>query len=133
MKYEHISDKVKVALIEKICYQQWKCFHGSLHYGCTAKKIIGFGILVFLEAQEINQRGNFLGSKCDAYCMFLRELVSLFVFLSSLLFFEIFLSHHPVMFSTDFQKSIICSFTKKACKFAIKRDSNPKKFLEVAK
>ena len=31
------------------------------------------------------------------------------------------------------QKSVTCSFTKKASKFAIKRGSNPKHFLEVTK
>ena len=37
------------------------------------------------------------------------------------------------MFSTDFHQSLICSVTKNACKFAIKRDSSPKIFLEVTK
>ena len=30
-----------------------------------------FGIMVFLEIQEINLQGNMLGSKCDEYCIFL--------------------------------------------------------------
>ena len=37
------------------------------------------------------------------------------------------------MFSTDPHRSLICSVTKKACKFAINRDSSPKIFLEVTK
>ena len=36
----------------------------STLFGC-AKKIIQFSILVFLEAQEINLRGNLQGGKCD--------------------------------------------------------------------
>ena len=32
---------------------------------------IKFGILVFLEVQEINLQGNMRGSKCDEYCIFL--------------------------------------------------------------
>ena len=31
----------------------------------TAKKIMQFGIFVFVEVQEINLRGYLLGSKCD--------------------------------------------------------------------
>ena len=42
-------------------------------------------------------------------------------------FFEIFLPQPPVMLSIDLHWSITCSFTKKACKFAIKRDSSRKK------
>ena len=40
----------------------------------TAKKFIQFGISVFLEAKKINLWGNFQGSKCDRYCIFLWEL-----------------------------------------------------------
>ena len=45
-------------------------------------------------------------------------------------FFRNIFTQSPVMFSTDL-RYVICSFTKKACKFAIKRDS--KNFLEVTK
>ena len=34
-------------------------------------KNIQFGILVFLEVQEINLQGNMRGSKCDEYYIFL--------------------------------------------------------------
>ena len=34
----------------------------------TAKKIMRFSIFVFVEIQEINFRGNLLGSKCDGDC-----------------------------------------------------------------
>ena len=47
--------------------------------------------------------------------------------------FKIFLPKHPGMFSTGLYQSLICSITKKACKFAIKRDPSPKIFLEVTK
>ena len=49
------------------------------------------------------------------------------------LFFEIFLAQPPAMFSTDFNWSVICSFTKRVWKISIKRDSTPKHFLEVTK
>ena len=35
------------------------------------EKNIQFGILVFLEVQEINLQDNMQGSKCDEYCIFL--------------------------------------------------------------
>ena len=38
----------------------------------TAKKTIQFGILVFLETQEMNLRGNLQDSKCDILHIFLR-------------------------------------------------------------
>ena len=34
-------------------------------------KNIQFGIMVFLEVQEINLQSNMQGSKCDEYCIFL--------------------------------------------------------------
>ena len=34
-------------------------------------KNIQFGIMVFLEVQEINLQGNMQGRKCDEYCRFL--------------------------------------------------------------
>ena len=34
-------------------------------------KNIQFGIMVFLEVQEINLQDNMGGSKCDEYCIFL--------------------------------------------------------------
>ena len=37
-------------------------------------KNIQFGIMVFLEVQEINLQGNMQGSKCDECCIFLEEL-----------------------------------------------------------
>ena len=57
----------------------------------TAKKIIQFGILVFLEAREINLRGNLQGSKCDEYCIFLWDLFSFYekvIFLLTLYVFS---------------------------------------------
>ena len=33
-------------------------------------KNIQVGMLVFLEVQEMNLRGNMRGSKCDEYCIF---------------------------------------------------------------
>ena len=38
----------------------------------TAKEIIQFGILVFLETQEINLRANLQDSKCDILHIFMR-------------------------------------------------------------
>ena len=58
---------------------------------------------------------------------------SSFPFLIISLFFEIFLPQPPIMFSTDFNLSVICSFTKKVYKIAMKRDSSPEHFLEVIK
>ena len=37
----------------------------------TPGKNTQFGIMVFLEVQEINLQGNRRGSKCDEYCTFL--------------------------------------------------------------
>ena len=37
----------------------------------TGTKMTQFGILAFLEALEIDLRGNLPGSKCDEYCIFL--------------------------------------------------------------
>ena len=37
------------------------------------------------------------------------------------------------MFSDDLNSSVICSFTKRVYEIAIKRDSSPKRFLEVTK
>ena len=37
-------------------------------------KNIQFGIMVFLEVQEINLQDNMRGSKCDEYCIFLWEI-----------------------------------------------------------
>ena len=34
------------------------------------KKIMQFGIFVFVEAQEINSRANLQGGKCDGDCIF---------------------------------------------------------------
>ena len=59
-----------------------------------------------------------------AQCHFAKKFVTL---LTLQFFFEIFLPQPPVMLSTDLHWSITCSFTKKACKFAIKRDSSRKK------
>ena len=38
----------------------------------TAKETIQFGILVFLETQEVNFRGNLQDSKCDILHIFMR-------------------------------------------------------------
>ena len=38
----------------------------------TAKETIQFGILVFLETQEMNLRGNLHDSKCDILHIFMR-------------------------------------------------------------
>ena len=38
----------------------------------TAKKTIPFGILVFLETQEMNLRDNLQDSKCDILHIFIR-------------------------------------------------------------
>ena len=75
----------------------------------TGKKIIQFGILVILEAQEINLTGNLWGSECDEYWIFLWEVFSFYKKVPSRLvpvlslegFFEVFLPQTPVMFSTD--------------------------------
>ena len=91
----------------------------------------------WVEVQEINLRGNMRGSKCDEYCIFLRNL---FLFyknvlspLHSVAFFAIFLLQIPVMFLTHLYKSVICSFTKRGYKIVITRNSSAKKFLEVTK
>ena len=59
------------------------------------QKIIQFGILIFLEAEEINLRDNLKGSKCDEYFYFYDNF---FGFIKKLIFpldpvgfFEIFL------------------------------------------
>ena len=44
----------------------------------TAKKVIQFGILVFLEAPERNLQGNLQGSQCDGCCIFLSEFFSFY-------------------------------------------------------
>ena len=58
------------------------------------QKIMQFGILIFLEAEEINLRGNLKGSKCDEYFYF----YNFFGFIKKVIFpldpvgfFEIFL------------------------------------------
>ena len=38
----------------------------------TAKETIQFGILVFLETQEMNLRGNLQDSKCDIFHIFMK-------------------------------------------------------------
>ena len=43
----------------------------------TAKKIIQFGILVFLETQEMNSWGNLQDSKCDILHIFMRSFLVL--------------------------------------------------------
>ena len=74
----------------------------------TGTKMTQFGILAFLEALEIDLRGNLPGSKCDEYCIFLWELF--FVLQKSFFpswpcsFFKIFLNQSPVMFLTDLDK-----------------------------
>ena len=70
-----------------------ECFHGCLHYGWYCQKIMQFGIFVFEEVHEINIRDN---------CQVINVMEISNIILP---------------------QSIICSFTKKACKFAIKRDS----------
>ena len=71
----------------------------------TAKKIMQFGIFVFVEAQEINSRGNLQGGKCDGDCIFFQtffHFVKRFLSLLTLqVLFEMFLPQSPVMFSTD--------------------------------
>ena len=37
-------------------------------------KNIEFGIMIFLEKQEIDLQSNMQGSKCDEYCICLKEL-----------------------------------------------------------
>ena len=65
---------------------------------CLAvEKNIQFGILVFLEVQEINLRGNMRDSKCDEYYEKVPSPLDPVAF-----FFEIFLPQPPVMFSTGF-------------------------------
>ena len=43
----------------------------------TAKETIQFGILVFLETQEMNLRGNLPDSKCDFLHIFTRTFFAL--------------------------------------------------------
>ena len=74
------------------------------------------------------------GSKCDEYCIFLGELFRFTKKFSSLLtLFEIFLPQLLMMFSTNLNYSVICSFTKRVYKIAMKNASIPKHFLEVTK
>ena len=68
----------------------------------TAKKTIQIGILVFLETQEMNLRGNLHDSKCDILHIFNENF---FCFkkkfhppLDPVVFFETFLPQAPVMF-----------------------------------
>ena len=42
----------------------------------TAKKNMQFGVFVFVEAQEINLRGNLQGSKCDGDCIYYEKVPS---------------------------------------------------------
>ena len=102
-------------LIEKIYYQQWKCFHGCLHDDWYCKKTIQFGILVFLETQEMNLRDNLPNSTCDILHIFMRTIFVLrkssFPLLTLYFFFETFLPQAPVMFcETD-----IFSLTLQPC------------------
>ena len=68
----------------------------------TAKKTIQFGILVFLETQEMNLRDNLQDSKCDILHIFLRTFFvlrkSYLALLTLQFFFENFLPQAPVMF-----------------------------------
>ena len=63
----------------------------------TFKKVLQFGVLVFLEAQEINLWGKLQGSKCDGYFILLWEHFSFYEKLLSLLtlkgFFKYFYSN----------------------------------------
>ena len=117
----------------------WKCFHGCLHYIWSWKKNIQFGILGFhLEAQEINLRGNMWDSKCDEYWIFLWEFFSFYEKdpspLDHVAFFsKYFYLNLPWYFQLILISQLICSFTKRVQKIAIKRDSSPKHVLEVIK
>ena len=62
---------IKSYLIEKIYYKQWKCLHGCLYFVWYWEKNMQFGIMVFLEVQDINLQSNMQGNKCDEYCIFL--------------------------------------------------------------
>ena len=68
----------------------------------TAEKTIQFGILVFLETQEMNLRGNLQDSKCDILHIFMITFFVLrkssFAPLEPAVFFETFLPQAPVMF-----------------------------------
>ena len=68
-------------------------------------KNIQFGIMILLEVQEINLESNMRGSKCDEYCIILKELFRFTKKYLSLrpcsFFFKICLPQLPVMFSTD--------------------------------
>ena len=73
MKYlTHILDKIKSALIEKIHILLVVEVPLWLSPVCLVmEKIKRFDILVFLEVQEINLRGNLRDNKCDEYLIFL--------------------------------------------------------------
>ena len=69
----------------------------------AAKNGMRFRILVFVEAQEINLRGNLQILIRDGDCIFLREFFhftkNFLVLLTLYVFFEIFLPQAPVIFS----------------------------------
>ena len=68
-------------------------------------KYVQFGVLVFLEAEEVISRGNLQASKSDGYFIFLWELFSFYEKVPSPSnlagFFRIFLPQPPIMFLTD--------------------------------
>ena len=68
----------------------------------TAKKTIQFGILVFLETQEMNLWNNLQDSKCDILHISLRTFFVLrkspFLRLTLYFFLETFLPQAPVIF-----------------------------------
>ena len=102
------------------------------------EKNIQFGILFFQKSKKY---------VCEAICEavnvmntvyfyenffgFTKKILPLFIM--QLFFSKYFLPQPPVMFSTDFNQSVICSFTKRVQKIAIKRGSSPKHFLEATK
>ena len=64
----------------------------------TAKETIQFGILVFLETQEMDLRGNLQDSKCDILHIFMKTFFKFLPPLDPVVLFETFLPQVPVMF-----------------------------------
>ena len=106
---------------------------------CTEKKI-KFGILVFLEAQEMNFRGTRkvnIMTIVYFYVNFFRFTKKFLPLLTLKAFFEIFLTQlpaflpmifgtyvhwliHGTLINKNYANKINCRFTEKVCKFAIR-------------
>ena len=102
------------------------------------EKNIQFGILFFQKSKKyvceaICEAVNVMNTVYfyENFFCFTKKILPLFIM--QLFFSKYFLPQPPVMFSTDFDYSVICRFTKGVQKIAMKRDSSPKHVLEITK